>query len=79
MELDGETQVHLTDNHDSPQVVGLIKRWNGHLTTDGALGVLTVDNDVLIELPVGRRVKVEVWSNDPTEPDIIWVAATSDG
>lgn len=77
MELDGETQVHLADTLEIPEQMDLAKRWEGTLTTNGALGVLTVHNEVLIELDVGERVYVQVWTNDPIEPDVIWVAATS--
>jgi hypothetical protein len=76
MELDGETEVHLTDTPEILEQVDLAKRWEGRIATDGVLGVLTVHNEVLIELNVGKSVRVQVWTNDPTEPDVIWVLAT---
>ncbi len=77
MELDGETEVHLANTPEIPSQMGLAKRCEGTLNTSGALGVLTVQNEVLIELDVGASVHVQVWTNDPIEPDVIWVAATS--
>lgn len=77
MELDGETEVHLADTSEISEHEDLAKRWEGTITTNGALGVLTVLNEALIGLEVGDTVHVQVWTNDPTEPDVIWVLATS--
>lgn len=77
MELDGETEVHLANTPDIPEQMELAKRWEGRLTTTGTLGVLTVHNEVLIQLDVGESAGVQVWTNDPSEPDVIWVLVTS--
>jgi hypothetical protein len=76
-EVDGETEVHLADATEIPERPNLDLRWDGTLTTRGRLGVLTIYNQVLMEMDVGEIVRVQIWTNDPVEPDVIWVATTS--
>lgn len=73
-EFDGETEVHLGARGDRPEDPSLVLRWEGSLETSGRLGVLTIYNDVLIESAAPTVAQVEVWTNDPVEPDVIWVA-----
>jgi len=77
LEIDGETEIHLTDAADIPVDSDLVVRWDGTRSTSGRLGVLTIYNNVLIEMDVGQKVRVRIWTNDATEPDVIWSAATS--
>lgn len=72
-EVDGDTEVNLGARGDVPGGPALSLRWEGDLETTGRLGVLTIHNDVLIERATPSVVRVEVWTNDPDEPDVIWV------
>lgn len=76
-EIDGETEVHLSDSVGTPEDSDLVMRWEGELVTAGRLGILTIDSDVLMELEVGETVNVQIWTNDAAEPNIIWVTAAS--
>lgn len=76
-EVDGETEVHLVDAAEAREPSQLAMRWDGVLTTTGRLGILTIYNEVLLEMDVGDLVRVQVWTNDSVEPDVIWIAAAS--
>jgi hypothetical protein len=76
-EIDGETEVHLSDAAIVPEDSDLVMRWEGELATAGRLGILTIDSHVLMELEVGETVNVQIWTNAAAEPNIIWVTAAS--
>lgn len=73
-EFDGETEVSLGDVQDLPGDLGLVLRWDGTLETSGRLGVLTIDNEILIDAEAAPVAGVQIWTNDADEPDVIWVA-----
>lgn len=72
-EFDGETKVHVGAPSEFPQEDGLTLRWQGTIGTSGRLGVLNIYNEVLLELPANEAARVAIWTNDPDEPDTIWV------
>jgi hypothetical protein len=73
-EFDGETEVTLARTDDVPNDPTLSLAWEGDLETSGRLGVLTIYNEALIEVDADSTVRIQIWTNDPTEPDRIWVA-----
>ena len=78
MEYDGETTVELTDGADTAIASSeLALRWSGPLITTGLVGVLTVENEVLLEIAADRRVAAQVWTNDESEPDRIVIVVGS--
>ncbi|MBW9214980.1 hypothetical protein KV102_09005 [Mumia sp. zg.B53] len=72
-EFDGETAVHLASALELPSERDLALRWNGALSTSGRIGVLNVYNEVLMEATASQQTEVAIWTNDPVEPDEIWV------
>lgn len=73
-EFDGETEVTLGRLVDLPNDPALSLAWQGELETNGRLGVLSAHNEVLVEVDADTRARIQVWTNDPTEPDRVWVA-----
>lgn len=73
MEFDGETEVQLASALDGDPPPIHVKRWQGPLRTAGEIGVTTVGGDVLLRVPAARQSVVSIWTNDPTEPDSVWV------
>lgn len=75
-EIDGATEVHLVDVAGAPERSGLSLRWSGTIETAGRIAILTVQAELVAELKTPPAASVEVWSNDPHEPDLVWVVAT---
>jgi len=73
-EFDGETEVTIARSGAAPSDPSLTLRWEGALETSGRIAVLTIYNDVVIESGAPPIAYVQVWTNDPDEPDVIWVA-----
>ncbi|MFF2493903.1 hypothetical protein [Agromyces sp. NPDC058064] len=78
-EFDGETEVYFAELANLPAESELVRRWTGTLNTSGRLAICTVDSDVLLSTTTPKAVEVEVWSNDPSEPDAIWLLFSEAG
>lgn len=72
-EFDGETTVCIGVPSELPRNEGLVLRWEGRLGTSGRIGILNIYNEVLLEVPAPEAACVAIWTNDPDEPDKIWV------
>lgn len=75
-EMDGETEVNLGGSDLLPKDGSVTLRWEGTLETTGRLAVLSVYSDVLIAVDAEPLTRIEIWTNDPDEPDLIWVSVT---
>jgi hypothetical protein len=73
-DVDGPTRFFLGDRLDGPPADGLELRWEGMLPTSGRLGIVSVEDVVLLESAVGECAQIQVWTNDVSEPSLIWVA-----
>jgi hypothetical protein len=76
-EHDGVTQFTLGD--EPVQIANDELVFDGTLDTPGLkLGVCSVLNDVILEMPVDHpRTRVQVWANDPAEPNDIRILVCS--
>lgn len=75
-EADGPTRIVLGDvvtAEDEP--LGL--RWTGEIETRGTVAVTTVLGDVVLRAESPSRIRLEVWTNDVSEPDLIYVVPRS--
>lgn len=72
-ESDGPVEVSMGGASDRPTNNDLELRWAGSLATSGRLAVLTVTQVVVLEMPAAPSAKVELWTNDENEPDLIWL------
>ncbi|GAA1575260.1 hypothetical protein GCM10009804_35080 [Kribbella hippodromi] len=71
--VDGETTVRVAGRGEG-ELGGLSRAWAGVLATpSGVLVVSDVVGTELLALSVEPVVSVEVWVNDPREPDLIHV------
>lgn len=73
-ESDGETEVTIGSVRDLPTDESLVPRWEGQVQTSGRLAVVSLYNEVLLEVDAPSEVKLQVWTNDPEEPDAVWLA-----
>lgn len=44
---------------------------SGGIQTTGTVGLVTVQNEVLVSVDVPRPTAVEIWANDECEPDVV--------
>jgi hypothetical protein len=72
-EQDGETTVWLGRSRDLPVDRSLSLAWTGSLRTTGRVAILTVYNEVVVEIAAPPVATVQVWTNDPVEPDVVCV------
>ncbi|MET0819483.1 MAG: hypothetical protein ABWY58_00840 [Aeromicrobium sp.] len=74
-ELDGETEILLSDPESFSPTPDLAMVWSGTLRTAGVLQVSTSDAEALLtlELLANETPVVSVWANDRNEPDVIWI------
>lgn len=72
-EFDGESQITVASASNVRFDVTLQPRWRGTLRTVGRLAIMTVSQEIGIEIPAPFKVDVAVLTNDPSEPDQIWV------
>ena len=73
-EQDGETEVWLGLSRNLPVDPRLSLVWTGSLRTTGRLAILTVYDELVLETRARRVAEVQVWTNDPAEPDVVCVA-----
>jgi hypothetical protein len=81
-EADGATTFFLGDAVDAPPADALVLRWAGSLPTpSGRLGIVAVDDVVLVDVEseASGRTHLQIWTNDDSEPDVIWVALGEGG
>jgi hypothetical protein len=75
-EHDGETTISLSD--EGPQSgFGANPKFDGVMKTPSkTLSVCSVPDEVLLEMPVSSdETRVQIWANDPLEPDAIAIVA----
>lgn len=72
-EMDGETDVTLTDTADAVVPKNLV--FDGTLETPAKeISVCSVDDEKLLTIPVGsEKIRVKIFTNDESEPDQIAV------
>ncbi|MET4159339.1 hypothetical protein [Agromyces sp. PvR057] len=73
-EFDGETEVHIEIPSDAPGGEPASLVWEGELETSGRLALMTIYNEALLEVEAAPKVRVQVWANDESGPDVIWIA-----
>ena len=72
-EADGPTRIVLGDVTGPPLDEALSLRWTGEIETGGTVAVTTVLGDVVLRADSPSRLTLEVWTNDVSEPDLIYV------
>jgi len=76
-DADGPTEFYLGLDADLPPLDGLVLRWQGTLSTSGRVGLVTAENEVLLECPGEPLSPIQVWTNDEAEPDKVVVLLRS--
>lgn len=78
MEFDGDSTIHLVSTNDKVQLPPEVQRvWTGFIETAGTLGVWSVDRSLLLSAEATGLVGLDIWTNDPVEPDKIWIIIES--
>jgi hypothetical protein len=79
-DADGPTEFYLGLDDDLPLIDGLVLRWQGTLSTSGRVGLVTAENEVLLECPGEPISSVQIWTNDESEPDrvVVLLQSTTD-
>lgn len=72
-EIDGETEVHLCDARGFSGYPDLALVWGGTIASAGVVEILSVDLVSLATIEVVGDPNLQIWANDPSEPDQIWV------
>jgi hypothetical protein len=75
-EIDGETEIRL--GHDNEVNLGTAPVFVGRLNTPtGIASIRTAEEKEVLSLSVDRqRVTLRVWTNDPSEPTLVWVGVS---
>jgi hypothetical protein len=86
-EADGETIIELSAGRDSDLIAGydpqarehLLPAFDGELSTpSGDVSVGDITGETYLSIPVGgESVRIRIWTNDASEPDLIWIEARS--
>jgi hypothetical protein len=79
-DVDGDTSISLQDERP-PLGCGSSPKFDGVIFTPSKrISVCTVLDEVLLEMPVADSdTHLQVWANDPSEPDVIVILAVPTG
>lgn len=74
-ELDGETEVRLSGPLDFAPSDDLTLAWSGTIASAGVVEIQTSEAKTLLSMPWegAGSPAVRIWTNDASEPDLIWV------
>lgn len=72
-DADGPTELYLGLDDELPLIDDLVLRWQGTLATSGRVGLVTAENEVLLECPGEPISLIQIWTNDESEPDKVVV------
>ena len=74
MELDGDTSIHLSSVGEVVELpAGLSQTWSGPIEAGDKLAVLDVHRRGILETNATGLIIVQIWTNDRSEPDDIWI------
>lgn len=71
---DGVTRFFLGEATPVSADGGLVLRWEGVVLTTGRIGIVSAENEVVVEMPAAERASVQIWTDDESEPEVVWIA-----